>query len=106
MKRSLFDDIPVELSDELIEVIAQSGDIRIERIISRGHSSPDGFWYDQETNEFVLLLKGRAGLVFEGKNEVIIMEAGDYVEIKSHVRHRVEWTAANEDTIWLAVHYK
>jgi cupin 2 domain-containing protein len=106
MKRSLFDDIPVELPDELIEVIAQSGDVRIERIISRGHSSPDDFWYDQETNEFVLLLKGRAGLVFEGKNEVIIMEAGDCVEIKSHVRHRVEWTAANEDTIWLAVHYK
>ena len=106
MKRSLFDNIPVELPDELIEVLVQSGDVRVERILSRGHSSPDDFWYDQKTDEFVLLLKGRAGLALEGADEVIIMEAGDYVEIKSHVRHRIEWTAADEDTVWLAVHYK
>lgn len=106
MNRSLFDDIPAELPDELIEVLVQSGDVRIERILSRGHSSPDGFWYDQEANEFVLLLKGGAGLALEGKSEVIIMEAGDYIDIKSHVRHRVEWTADDEDTVWLAVYYK
>ena len=105
MKRSLFDDIPIELPDELIEVLVQSGDVRVERILSRGHSSPDGFWYDQETDEFVLLLKGRAGLAFESKDEVVIMEAGDYLNIKAHTRHRVEWTAAGEDTVWLAIHY-
>jgi len=94
----------MELPDELIQVLVQSDDVRIERILSRGHSSPDGFWYDQETSEFVLLLKGRAGLKFEGKEDVI-MEAGDYLDIKDHTRHRVEWTAKDEDTIWLAVHY-
>ena len=104
MKRSLFDDIPVELPDELIEVLVQSDDVRVERILSRGHSSPDDFWYDQETNEFVLLLKGRAGLKFEDKEDVI-MEAGDYLDIKAHTRHRVEWTANDEDTLWLAIHY-
>ena len=104
MKRSLFDDIPTELPDELIEVLVRSGNVRIERILSRGHSSPGDFWYDQETNEFVLLLKGRAGLKFEGKEDVI-MEAGDYLDIKAHTRHRVEWTANDEDTLWLAIHY-
>jgi len=105
VKGSLLDRVPQELPNEFIEVLCSSGAVKIERIISRGHSSPKGFWYDQETNEFVLLLQGRAGILMEGEDDIVILEKGDYVNIGAHVKHRVEWTAPGEDTVWLAVHY-
>ncbi|MCK5323304.1 MAG: cupin domain-containing protein [Desulfobulbaceae bacterium] len=103
--KNLFQDIPGHLPKELVEVISESNNVRIERIVSKGHSSPDGFWYDQEENEFVVLLKGRAKLLFEGEQKVVIMKPGDYVEIKAHVKHRVDWTDPEEETVWLAIHY-
>ncbi|MCK5544382.1 MAG: cupin domain-containing protein [Desulfobulbaceae bacterium] len=104
-QKNLFQDIPGYLAEELAEVILESNNVRIERIVSKGHSSPDGFWYDQEKNEFVVLLKGRAKLLFEGEPKVVIMKPGDYVEIKAHVKHRVDWTDPEEETVWLAIHY-
>jgi len=103
--KNLFQDIPGQLPEELVEVISESNNVRIERIVSKGHSSPDGFWYDQEENEFVVLLKGRAELLFEGEPEAVTMKPGDYVEIKAHVKHRVDWTDPEEETVWLAIHY-
>jgi len=105
VKRSLLKEVPRDLPDELIEVLACSESIRIERIISRGHRSPDGAWYDQEANEFVLLVRGRAGLSIEGEDDTVVLEEGDYVTLRAHVRHRVEWTDSERETIWLAVHY-
>ena len=104
-KKNLFQNIPDHLPEELVQVISESNNVRIERIVSKGHSSPDGFWYDQDRNEFVVLLKGKAGLLFEGEPEIVIMEPGDYVEIKAHVKHRVEWTHPGKSTVWLAIHY-
>ena len=103
--KNILSDVPHNLPDELIEIIAENDDIRIERIVSRGHASSPGFWYDQSKNEFVLLISGEARLKFEKKAECIRMQAGDYIIISAHVRHRVEWTAPNRDTVWLAVHY-
>ena len=103
--KNIFSDVPQNLPDELIEIIAENDDIRIERIVSRGNTSPPGFWYDQDKNEFVLLIGGEARLKFEEKAECILMQEGDYIIIPAHARHRVEWTAPNRDTIWLAVHY-
>ncbi len=74
-------------------------------IVSRGHTSPEGFWYDQAQDEFVLLVKGRAGLRFEGDDRVLVLEAGEYLNIPARVRHRVEWTDPDGDTVWLAVHH-
>lgn len=88
-----------------METLADSKTVRIERILSRGHRSPEGFWYNQEQNEWVLLLKGRAGLSFEGQSGAVELAPGDYLNIPAHVRHRVAWTAEDEETIWLAVHY-
>jgi cupin 2 domain-containing protein len=104
---NIFKDIPSDLSEELIEKIAGNTkkNITIERIISRGQASPPDFWYDQDNNEFVIVLKGRAGLLFKGKDKIFEMSAGDYLEIPAHTHHRVEWTSAEEDTIWLAIHY-
>ncbi len=102
---SIFSNIPVSLPDELAEIIVQHRHVRIERIVSRGHSSPDSFWYDQDENEFVLLISGEAKLLFEGRDTPVRMKPGDYMVISAHTRHRVEWTSPDEDTVWLAVFY-
>jgi cupin 2 domain-containing protein len=102
---SILEGIPAELPEELSDTICSSAAVKIERIVSRGHASPDGFWYDQETNEFVLVVKGSAGLQLESKDDLVILKAGDYLNIGAHVKHRVEWTDSACDTIWLAVHY-
>ena len=104
--KSLFDNIPAELPDELVETLAVSDRVRIERIVSRGQASPEGFWYDQEENEFVLVLRGSAGLRMEGEDTPRVLTPGDYVLIPAHARHRVEWTDPSGATIWLAVHYR
>jgi cupin 2 domain-containing protein len=102
---SLFEGIPAELSEEFFDTICSTDSVRIERIISRGHTSPKGFWYDQERNEFVLVVQGSAGLRLENEDEMVILKSGDYLNIGAHVRHRVEWTDPTCETIWLAVHY-
>ncbi len=101
---NLFEDIPVKMPDEVCTRIVRGADIRIERIVSRGHASPPGFWYDQETNEWVLLVKGSATLRFFDGRE-IALAPGDHLLIPRHVRHRVERTIPEGDTVWLAVHY-
>ena len=104
--KSLFDNIPAELPDELIETLVAADRVRIERIVSRGQASPEGFWYDQEENEFVLVLRGSAGLRMEGEDTPRVLTPGDYALIPAHARHRVEWTDPSGATIWLAVHYR
>jgi cupin 2 domain-containing protein len=103
--RNVFADIPTTLADELIEVLAATGAVRIERIVSMGHASPQGFWYDQETDEWVLLLRGAARVRFEGDDQHVVMKPGDFLNIAAHRRHRVEWTDPLQPTIWLAVHW-
>jgi len=103
--KNIFSDIPASLPNELLEDIISTENFRIERIISRGHTTPKGEWYDQDKNEFVLLLKGNSELRFEKNNESIKMKSGDYINIPAHVRHRVEKTDSGEETIWLTVFY-
>ena len=100
--QNIFDAIPAELPQELIETISSHANIRIERIVSHGHASQEGFWYDQEQDEFVLLLKGEAELEFE--DGTMHLKPGDYLTINAHRRHRVKWTTPEQPTIWLAVH--
>ena len=102
---SLLEAIPGELPEELFETICSTDTVKIERIVSRQHASPEGFWYDQDQNEFVLIVQGSAGLKLEGEDDIVVLKAGDYLNIGSHVKHRVKWTDSSCDTIWLAVHY-
>lgn len=104
--KNLFTDIPENLRDELVETILQTSSFRIERIVSRGQRSQDGFWYDQDEDEWIILLKGSAVLRFEDQPENIIMTPGNYINIEKHRRHRVEWTDPEQETIWLAIHYQ
>ena len=80
--------------------------MRIERIVSAGQTSPPGFWYDQADDEFVVLLIGSARLRLAEGNVTIDMKPGDWIEIPSNVRHRVESTQAEPPMVWLAVHRK
>ena len=105
MLKNLFTEFPADLPDELIEVICQSDAVRIERIVSRGHVTAPGEWYDQERDEFVLLVSGAAQLVFERQNEPLHLKPGDYLNIPAHTRHRVAWTDPDQETFWLTVHY-
>ena len=102
---NLFASLPEALPAELIDVIAQSAHVKIERIISTGQATPSGEWYDQRTNEWVVVLRGSAGLRFEDEGETRVLRPGDHVTIAAHRRHRVEWTDASGPTVWLAVHY-
>lgn len=102
---NLFADIPRDLPVELFETLISANGLRIERIVSRGQSSPEGFWYDQEDHEWVLLLKGAAKLRFENPDAVFELIPGTHVLIPAHARHRVEWTDPTQSTVWLAVHY-
>jgi cupin 2 domain-containing protein len=81
----------------------ENASVRIERIVSHHHSSPPGFWYDQDNEEWVIVLRGEATIEFQG-GEFVEMKAGDYVEIPRHVKHRVARTS--EKTVWLAAHIK
>ena len=103
---NLLHSIPADLNGELIEALVDRRSLRIERIVSRGHSSPTDFWYDQEEHEWVLLLAGRARLRFAPDDSGVELGAGDSLTIPAHQRHRVEWTDPEQDTIWLAVFYR
>ena len=106
MTDNLFADLPANSSDELFTILldAKTGSTRVERIVSHGHASPEGFWYDQDQHEWVVVLKGAARLRFEDGE--IQMKPGDYANIPAHKKHRVEWTTPDEPTVWLAVHYE
>ena len=97
--------LPKDLGLEVFEDIVRSPAVRIERIVSKGHSSPDVGWYDQGESEWVMVVEGKASLSFEDGAEYDLC-AGDYIEIPAHVKHKVAWTDPNEVTVWLAVFYK
>lgn len=100
---NLFANLPGHLPDELVTTLLDTPGVRIERIVSRGHVSPEGFWYDQDQHEWVMVLTGAARIRFE--DEAVALQPGNFVNIPAHKRHRVEWTTPDEPTIWLAVHY-
>ncbi|MBM7072324.1 cupin domain-containing protein [Shewanella sp. 202IG2-18] len=101
---NIFKGIPDDLSEEIFDEIVKNDNVSIERIISKGHKSPDKFWYDQERHEWVIILKGEAKLEFEG-GPIIHLVSGDYYNIPAHQKHRVAWTKENIETVWLAVFY-
>ena len=102
--KNIFESIPDNLDEEIFELLVQSENVKIERIISRGHRSPESGWYDQEQNEWVIVLKGEAIISFENGEEVNL-KAGSHINIPAHKRHKVSWTTPEAETIWLAIHY-
>ena len=103
MTSNLLTDLPSNLPDELFTTLLDAENLRIERIVSHGHASPEGFWYDQDQYEWVVVLQGAARLSVEG--EIKDLKPGVYINIPAHQKHRVEWTTPDEPTVWLAVFY-
>jgi cupin 2 domain-containing protein len=103
--QNIYSSLPENLPDELTETLVSTDGARIERIVSHGQASPEGFWYDQPEHEFVLLLSGAARLRFADVDEILELKPGDYLVIPAHRRHRVEWTSPNAPSVWLAVFF-
>jgi len=101
---NLYADLPALEREEAVAALLETPGLRIERIVSAGQATPAGQWLDQERDEWVILLRGAAGLRFADEAGVRLLAAGDHVHIPAHCRHRVEWTARGEPTLWLAVH--
>jgi len=102
---NLIADIAASATQEQFSELLRRPGLRIERIVSTGQCSPPDFWYDQEDGEWVLLVAGEAGLRFADEPDTHHLKPGDFIDIAPHRRHRVEWTAPDQPTIWLAVHY-
>jgi len=102
---NLFNDIPATLQTELFQTLAESGSVRIERIVSDGHATAPGEWYDQGWDEWVLLVSGGATLRFDDGEPALALKPGDHIMIPAGCRHRVERTNSGQSTIWLAVHF-
>ncbi|MCP4970218.1 MAG: cupin [Arcobacter sp.] len=107
IKRNLLENIVIDKENEKIEDILKTRNIRIERIISNGQSTEEDFWYDQEENEFVILLEGNAILEIKEDNKIkqIELVKNEYINIKANVKHRVKYTDSNNPTIWLTIFY-
>lgn len=104
MLDNIFSNIKIDKKNEEFLDLLKHENVRIERIISNGQCSPINFWYEQDENEFVLLLKGEAILEFE--NSELILKEGDFINIPSNQKHRVKYTSKEFTTIWLAIFYK
>ena len=101
---NIFSSLPEKLKQESFEELLRHKNIRIERIVSQGHTSPETRWYDQKENEWVIVLAGSGSILFENGDEVNLKK-GDYLNIPAHTKHKVTRTDLDGLTIWLAIHY-
>ncbi len=102
---NLFDALPpAGHPDEAFGDLLVVPGLRIERIVSQGHVSPSGFWYDQDWDEWVMVIEGEAHMEIEGRADSLRLGAGDHVWLPAGCRHRVTYTRSQPPTVWLAVH--
>lgn len=101
---NIFECLPEDLDSEVVELLVSGDGVRVERIVSRGHASPEEGWYDQTDNEWVMVLKGEAILALMDAEDVHLT-VGSHINLPAHTKHRVKWTDPNSETIWLAIHY-
>jgi cupin 2 domain-containing protein len=106
MPPNLFAAVRARQPEEQVDVLIETDAFRLERIVSIAHATPPGEWFDQDRDEWVVLLSGGASLRFEDETGVRELSPGDVVEIPAHRRHRVERTDATAPTVWLALHYR
>jgi len=101
---NLFRDIPARTESEEVSVLTEARGAAVERIVSTGQATPAGTWLEQDWTEWVAVISGSAAILFEGEEAPRELAPGDYLTIPPRARHRVEWTDADEPTVWLAVH--
>lgn len=103
--KHILDSLPENFDQELIDVLVSSPNVRIERIVSKGHTSPESGWYDQNEHEWVMVLEGSGTLLFDDGSEAVLNK-GDFITIPAHTRHKVTRTDPDNLTLWLAVFYR
>jgi len=101
---NIFDSLPDSTANEVFDLLVENEHIKIERIVSNGHSSPESGWYDQNKDEWVLVVKGEATISLED-GQSLNLKAGSHLYIPAHTKHKVTWTTETTETIWIAVHY-
>jgi cupin 2 domain-containing protein len=99
---NLFAPSPHPADGEEFFTLLENSSVKIERILSHAQASPPDFWYDQDHDEWVALLRGNATLEFAEYQQHL--EPGDHLLIPAHTRHRIAHTSA--DALWLAVHLR
>jgi len=99
----LVEALPEPAETEDVRIIWQSPNMRVERIVSYGHASEDGFWYDQDEDEWVMVLTGQGVLQIDGEAKPRTLEPGEAMKLPAHTKHRVVSTTADEATVWLAI---
>lgn len=102
---SLLQAIETDFDEELFHTLLTGKEFRLVRIVSNGQSTPAGQWLDQDDDEWVVLLKGAAMVRIEGEDKARALTPGDWLHLPAHCRHRVEWTAPDQPTVWLALHH-
>ncbi|WP_202601930.1 cupin domain-containing protein [Photobacterium halotolerans] len=103
--QDVLSDIPDKLPEELFQTLINTSGVRIERIISRGHQTPPDEWYDQDEDEWVMVIRGAAELAFDDGRLPVRLREGQSIYLPARCRHRVSWTAPGANTIWLAVFF-
>jgi cupin 2 domain-containing protein len=104
---SLRQNLPTQpRAEEMFDALVERSGLRVERIVSTGQSTPEGEWYDQARDEFVLVVAGAARLRIEGEDQDQELNEGDWIVLPAHCRHRVTWTRKDPPTIWLAIHFE
>jgi cupin 2 domain-containing protein len=100
--QNIYQQLPNNLPDECFKVLLSQSNVRIERIVSQGHSSPVEKWYDQSEHEWVIVLQGSAVIEYQD-GEPITLNVGDYLYLPAHLKHRVASTIEDTHTVWLAI---
>lgn len=102
---NLFADLPqAQQADELFSTLLSYDGVQIEKIVSTGQATQSDHWYDQDSAEWVLLVRGSASLRFADEVQDRSLVPGDFLYIAPHRKHRVQATDTNEPTVWLAIH--
>lgn len=102
---SLLSDLPDARQAEIFQTLLEQSGLKLERIISWGQATPEGEWYDQDHDEWVLLVTGAASLQMAGESVPRQLNPGDWLYLPAHCQHRVSWTTPDRETVWLAVHW-
>ena len=98
--RRVIPEADMPLHGERFDELLQTNNVRIERILSAPGSTSGP--YDQEQDEWVLLLQGQAILEVEG--ERVELRVGEAFFLPARTVHKVLDTSKEPPCIWLAVH--
>lgn len=96
---NIFEQELYDKENEVLDTLFENKKIKIERILSSGQISER---YDQEEDEWVILLKGESKIEMEGR--IIHLSKGDHLYIPAHSKHKVIYSS--RECMWLCVFIK